>query len=177
MYSIFSNKKIESPGIKKVTCEALISYIYRLPNSVSQQQLKNVLEMIFIQMIDIDEDITNEWNSPPEGFEDNIEDDDDFETTRFGQESIDRLVNTVGLKKIMPIMNEMINQMLVHSDWRYQFASLMALSQIGEYFDEISEIYPILQIVSRFIKSPNTKIRYAAYHVIAQVSEDLAPDF
>ena len=74
MYSIFSNKKIESAGIKKIACESLISYIYRLPNSVSQQQLKNVLEMIFVQMIDIDEEITNEWNHPPEGFEDNIED-------------------------------------------------------------------------------------------------------
>lgn len=47
-------------------------------------------------MIDIDEDVSETWCVPPEGFIEQIEEDEDFETTRFGQESIDKLMSTVG---------------------------------------------------------------------------------
>jgi hypothetical protein len=51
-----------------------------------------LIEMIFIHMIDIEEEVENSWKNPVEGFDEDIEDDADFETTRFGMNSIDRLI-------------------------------------------------------------------------------------
>ena len=33
--------------------------------------------MIFLFMIDIEDDVSNEWKCPPEGFEDNVAEGDD----------------------------------------------------------------------------------------------------
>jgi len=41
-------------------------------------------------MIDISVDIREDWKKPAEGFNEDIEDDEDFETTRYGMHSIDR---------------------------------------------------------------------------------------
>jgi hypothetical protein len=36
---------------------------------------------------------------------------------------------------------------MMNSDWRYQNAAIMALSQVGEYIEEIQLIKPITQMV------------------------------
>lgn len=53
--------------------------------------------MIFVFMIDIDDQIGEEWKSPPEGFDDNADEGDD-ETINFGMSSVDRLIACVGDK-------------------------------------------------------------------------------
>lgn len=53
-------------------------------------------------MIEIELEIDDEWKQPPEGFNEDIEDDADFETVRFGMESFDRLLESVGDKEILP---------------------------------------------------------------------------
>lgn len=60
-----------------------------------------------------------------------MEDDDDFETTRFGMSAIDRLIFAVGEEEMLPILSETIQKMLNQEDWRYKYTAVMALSQIG----------------------------------------------
>jgi hypothetical protein len=62
-------------------------------------------------------------------------------------------------------------------DWRYRNAAIMALSQVGEYIDEINEVGPIVNIVLNFCKDPNPKIRYSICHCIGQISDDMKPEF
>jgi hypothetical protein len=52
------------------------------------------------------------------------------------------------------------------SDWRYKNAAIMALSQVGEYIDEIDEVAPIVNIVLSYFKDSNPKIRYSICHCI-----------
>lgn len=52
--------------------------------------------MIFHHMVEIEDDISQEWMSPAEGYNEDMEDDEDFETTRFGMGAIDRLIYSVG---------------------------------------------------------------------------------
>lgn len=61
--------------------------------------------MIFKHMIEIDEEISDEWKQPPEGFNEDIEEDADFETTRFGMNAIDRLIDSIGDKEVLPILS------------------------------------------------------------------------
>lgn len=87
--------------------------------------------MVFIHMIEIDENITDEWKKPQQGYNDDMEDDEDFETTRFGMGAIDRIIYSVGDKQVLPILSDTIRELLKNPDWRYQYTSIMALSQIG----------------------------------------------
>lgn len=65
--------------------------------------------MIFFHMIQISATVSDEWKMPAEGFNDDIEQDDDCETTRFGMSSIDRLIEYIGDKEMLPILSAAVN--------------------------------------------------------------------
>jgi hypothetical protein len=58
--------------------------------------LESVIEMIFFHMVEIENEVSLTWMTPPEGYNEDMEDDEDFETTRFGMGAIDRLIYTIG---------------------------------------------------------------------------------
>lgn len=122
--------------------------------------------MIFYHMIQISEDISDSWKQPPEGFNDDIEQDDDCETIRFGMSSIDRLIESLGEKEMLPILSSLVQQLFQHQDWRYKYSAVMALSQVGEYMEEVSEAKPIVDTVMSMINDQNPMIRYAVCHAI-----------
>lgn len=53
----------------------------------------------------------------------------------------------------------------------------MALSQVGEYIDEVSEVKPIVELVAGMLNDANPMIRYAVCHAIGQISDDMKPKF
>lgn len=112
--------------------EILIGYIERLPKDIraNKDQIKRLLEMIFFHMIDIDQEIEEEWKKPAEGFNEDFEEDPDFEVVRFGMNSIDRLISSVGDSEILPTLSASVQTMFQQPDWRYHNAALMALSQV-----------------------------------------------
>lgn len=91
--------------------------------------------------------------------------------------AIDRLIGSVGDQEILPTLSSTVQAMFQQADWRYQHAALMALSQVGEYIEEIEEIKPIVQVVLNFIQNPNPKLRYAVCHCLGQISDDMQPKF
>ena len=66
--------------------------------------------------------------------------------------------------------------MFTIQDWRYKNAAIMALSQVGEYIDDVQEVAPIVNIVLCHAKDPNPKIRYSVCHCIGQISDDMKPE-
>ena len=96
-----------------------------------KEYLTGIIEMIFIHMIEIENEITDEWKNPQEGYNDNMDDDDDYETTKFGMNSIDRIIYSGGDKEVLPVLSEAIKGLLAQPDWRYQYTAVMALSQVG----------------------------------------------
>jgi len=52
------------------------------------------------------------------------------------------------------------------TDWRFKNAGLMALSQVGEYIDDIQKISPMIPVVVQHLAHQNPKIRYAALHCL-----------
>ena len=47
-------------------------------------------------MVDISLTIDAEWEKPKEGFSEDIEEDAEYETVRFGTNGIDRMISSVG---------------------------------------------------------------------------------
>ena len=53
----------------------------------------------------------------------------------------------------------------------------MALSQVGEYLEELGDVVPIVRAIVAFINNENPMIRYAVCHAIGQISDDMRPQF
>ena len=63
-------------------------------------------------MVHIDNEITNEWETPKEGFSDNFDEDEDYEISRFGMNSIDKLISSIGKIETLPLLSVTINNVL-----------------------------------------------------------------
>jgi hypothetical protein len=92
-------------------------------------------------------------------------------------DAVDRLISCVGEQEILPVLWTTVQKMLVHQDWRYKYAAVMALSQIGEYVEEVDNIKPIVQILLNLMGDANPMIRYACCHAFGQISDDMQPEF
>lgn len=130
--SIFKMPDIEG-GVKRMATEILVDYAEKSPAVFrkNKEALQETIEMVFTHMIDISDDITDEWKAPPPGYNEDMEDDEDFETTRFGMGAIDRLIYVIGEEELLPILSATIERLLQNNDWRYKYTAVMALSQIG----------------------------------------------
>ena len=96
-------------------------------------------------MIDIDEDIDNDWMRPREGFSGEDEDEDNV---AFGKQAVDRLVAGVGDEKMLPLIGVLVQNTTANdTDWRYKHAGIMAFSQVGEYVDEVSKIQTMVPVI------------------------------
>jgi len=157
-----------------------VTVIERIPSIVKKgkiELLKNLIELIFKLMIDIDAEIEESWLKPKEGFKDN-QDDGDEDNVNFGKGCIDKLISAVGDELCLPLLSGIVNDTMSNdTDWRYKNAGLMAFSQVGEYIDDIKKVGAMVPIVVSHLQHPNPKIRYAALHCIGQISDDMTEDF
>ena len=79
---------------------------------------------------------------------------------------------------MLPLLSTLVQATLANnSDWRYKNAGLMALSQVGEYLDDIQKIAPMVPVIVQHLLHPNPKIRYAALHCIGQMADDMTEEF
>lgn len=102
--------------------------------------LKALLDLVFKVMIDIDEDIEESWLAPKEGFR--VEEEEESEdSVHFGKSIIDKLVSCVGEGITLPLLSQLVlNTVNNEDDWRFKHAGLMALSQVGEYIEDVATI-------------------------------------
>lgn len=156
--------------IRQLPIEFFVTVIERIPSIAKKNQdlLTNLIETIFKLMIDIDDEITEEWMKPKEGFKDKDDEDCNGEdNVDFGKGCIDKIISAVGDAICLPLMSKIVtNTISNESDWRYKNASLMAFSQVGEYINDIQNISAMVPIVLDHLQHPVPKIRFAALHCI-----------
>ena len=172
MKSDFANNSIRQQPLEFAT-----TMIERKPTLAKKdtELIKDVLNTIFQVMIDIDEDIDEDWMRPKEGF---AGEDEEEDNVNFGKQAIDRLVAGVGEEKMLPLIGELVQTTIQNeTDWRYKHAGIMAFSQVGEYVDEIQKIAGMVPTIVQNVKHQNPKIRYASLHAIGQLADDMPNDF
>jgi importin-5 len=91
--------------------------------------------------------------------------------------AVDRLIASVGEEELLPVLSGTIQKMLEQNDWRYKYTAIMALSQIGEYIEDVDKISSIMGMIGHFLNNENPMMRYAACHAIGQISDDMQPKF
>ena len=168
-----------NPQIRQQPIEFYVTVVERVPSIVKKDDelLKNMIELIFKLMVDIDADIEDEWLRPKEGFNDSGQADEGEDNVNFGKSSIDKIISAVGESKCLPLLSGLVEQMMSHEDWRYKNAALMAFSQVGEYIEDIKNISAMMPAVLEHLKHPNPKVRHASLHCIGQISDDMTEDF
>lgn len=168
-----------NPLIRHQPVEFFVTVVERVPTVVKKDQdtLKALLDLIFKLMIDIDSDIEESWMRPKEGFKADEEEEEE-DSVHFGKTCVDRLVSSIGEEIMLPLLSTLVQTTLANNDdWRFKNAGLMALSQVGEYLDDIQKITPMVPVVIAHLQHPVPKIRYAALHCIGQMADDMTEDF
>ena len=129
-------------------------------------------------MMDVEDEVTEQWKSPPDGFNDDLEEDDDQKIIKMGMDLIDRLILNIGKDTMLTNLSQLITKLLQQDNWKMRHAALMAVSQIGEYMEEkLDDIVPIFQIWKEAAVSENPRLRYAVCHGLGQFADDLQPFF
>ena len=52
---------------------------------------------------------------------------------------------------MLPVLSTTILQLLSNQDWRHKYTAVMALSQIGEYIEDVDNISSIVTMIEGFI--------------------------
>lgn len=168
-------------ALKTESVECLVFLLERYPKIVKEnpQKLQKVIELIFLNMMEIEDEVPTEWCSPPDGFNDDFEDDDDQKIMKIGMDFIDRLMIAVGNDIMLKMMNECVTSLFSQSNWKMHHAAIMAMSQLGEYMVEKlnTDVLSIMQLISSYTQNQNPRIRYACCHLLGQFADDLNPDF
>jgi importin-5 len=157
--------------IRQQPLDWVVMIVERCPAVVQKDPdtLKAVFELVFKLMVDIDEDIEQEWTHPKEGFQEETPGEDGTQTDNlhFGKSCIDNLVSAVGDQICLPHLGVIVQTLMANeTDWRYKNAALMAFSQIGEYVENIDLIAPMVGQVVEHLRHQNPKVRYAAVHCV-----------
>lgn len=120
-------------GKKKIATETLLAIAERIPKIYrdNQEYVKELIEILFFHMVEIDENVSKAWECPEEGFNADLESDSDYEAVLFGTSSIDKLIASIGEKEVLPILSILVQKMMEKNDWRCKHAGIMALSQVN----------------------------------------------
>jgi hypothetical protein len=73
---VFRIPNIEG-GVRRMATEILVDYAEKSPALFRKRKeaLESTIEMIFFHMIEISNEVTDEWKRPPEGYNEDMEDD------------------------------------------------------------------------------------------------------
>lgn len=98
-----------------------MTVIERIPSIVKKNTalLKEIFELVFKLMIDIDPEIDADWLKPKEGFKDDNDGDDEGEdNVNFGKGCIDKIISAVGDELCLPILSGIVQVTIQNTDWR-----------------------------------------------------------
>lgn len=90
---------------------------------------------------------------------------------------IDRIIHALGQEATISLISNVIGDLVRNDDWRCRHAALMALSQVGEYVDDIIQMDPIVNFILNFSYDSHPKVRFAVMHALGQISDDMHPEF
>lgn len=116
------NMKIES-------VECLINFVTAYPDLVkTKEQITPLIEIIFKNMLELDDEISQEWKCPPDGFNDDLVESDDQKLIKNAMNHLDNMFKIISPDTLLEIIIEYIQKMLSTQNWKYIHAAIMSIS-------------------------------------------------
>lgn len=167
-------------GLKAQGVELLMPIFEGFPELFAQspKRLEAFFALVVKNMLDVDDEVAAEWATPPDGFNDELEEDDDQRPIKFSIDIVNRLFEIVGHKEMLAFLAQHITPLVQSGDWKHRHAAIMVLSQAGEYMaDDLNQVAMVISIVAHNAKDTNPRLRYACCHLLGQFADDLANSF
>ncbi len=103
---IVAKNDYTNSSIRHQPVEFFVTIVERIPAIVKKdiETLRQLMDLIFKLMIDIDEEIEDSWCKPKEGFKTD-EDEEDDDAVAFGKTCVDRLVSSIGEEIMLPLLS------------------------------------------------------------------------
>ena len=179
MIKIFQKKDYMDENIRELGFEVIVSLVERKNKLFSNDQtkLKQFIEELYKYALEMEKDITEDWATPTQ----NSYYDEDFiyeEKVSSAFSYIDRLVECLDYKLLLPLLSEIVLQLLANDkDWTFKYIALLSISQITCYIDDIALIENIIPTIFDHVNNTNPKVRYAAINCINEMAESFSPHF
>lgn len=165
-------------SIRHQPVEFLVSIADRQTSLIKDDDdmMKGLLDLVVKLMIDIDQEVDEDWLNPKPGFK--LSEEMEEDSVVFGLECIARIFHSAGEEKVLtPLLSLVENLLKNEEDWRFKNAGLHILSQIGDFVDDLSIIQGTIEQVINHIDHDHPKIKHASLHVVGQLSVDLREKF
>jgi len=102
---------------------------------------------------------------------------DEDELFHAGEESIDRVVEAVGMDALCTTLFQLIAHFVGQESWQAKHAALAAVKQTCEYIEEKPHIDEMAKLLLQHVNHPHPRVRYTALHAIGQLANDQSPYF
>lgn len=170
MTQIGQTQKLED-DTRQLALEFLVTVSENASGMVRKNRpfIENSLKLCLLMMLDIQDD--PKWNTV--NFKLVSTDDSNHDC---GETSLDRISQALGGESVIPILFPILQQFFGNgNDWRYRYAALMALTQVGEVL-EWDKVPEMMKVTLTFFDDGHHRVRYAAVHCLGQFSTDHGPD-
>lgn len=169
MMQIASTQELDE-NVRHLGLECLVTLTTVRPGMMKKvpEFTQRLIPIVLNMMVDLEEN--PKWN---------LGDEEDLEDTNcnIGEESLDRLAIALGGQTIVPIIVNMINQLLASPDWRHRHAAMMSISIIGEGCEATlrPHLRDVINLVLPRFSDPHERVRWAACNTAGQLSTDFGP--
>eukprot|EP00933_Yihiella_yeosuensis_P044055 TRINITY_DN39103_c0_g1_i1.p1 TRINITY_DN39103_c0_g1~~TRINITY_DN39103_c0_g1_i1.p1 ORF type:complete len:1092 (+),score=346.27 TRINITY_DN39103_c0_g1_i1:348-3278(+) len=166
-------------GLRGLALEFLVTYLekrHKWLNKNVQNFGPLVMEACMDLMLEVEDgnDALKEW---AERMDDEEGEEDEDELFHSGEESIDRIVEAVGMDLLGPALFKLIGHFTSQPSWQAKHAALAAVKQTVEYVEDTSHMQEMAKLLIGSVDHEHPRVRYTALHAIGQLANDQAPQF
>ncbi len=180
MGKIIERKDLDEDSMRGVSYEVLLSIIEKYPKVISddEERLKLLINSIFKYGMEFDEEIDDDWLTPKSL---SLSDEDFIPEAKLDEalSLIDRLIISVKEKVALPIISNIIMELLNHQNenWKYKYIAFTSVGKISTYVDDIKSIETMINSILPDLINDNPKIRYSCLYCISQFTDSFKEDF
>jgi len=180
MGKIIERKDLDEDSMRSVSYEVLLSIIEKYPKVISddEERLKLLINSIFKYGMEFDEEIDDDWLTPKSL---SLSDEDFIPEAKLDEalSLIDRLIISVKEKVALPIVSNIIMELLNHQNenWKYKYIAYTSVGKISNYIDDLKTIENMVNAILPDINNENPKIRYSCLFCISQFTDSFKDDF
>ena len=168
MGKIIERKDLDEDSMRSVSYEVLLSIIEKYPKVISddEERLKLLINSIFKYGMEFDEEIDDDWLTPKSL---SLSDEDFIPEAKLDEalSLIDRLIISVKEKVALPIVSNIIMELLNHQNenWKYKYIAYTSVGKISNYIDDLKTIENMVNAILPDINNENPDILvYFVFH-------------
>jgi len=177
--SLVKTREGVAEGIRQLALEWLVTFAEKKPKWVVKSAPNFAplcLECCMDLMLEVEEgeEALTEWAAR---MDDEEGEEDADEVFHCGEESIDRVVEAVGMENLSAPLFQLVGNFTSQEAWQSKLAGIAAVKQTVEYVEEPAHIDEMAKMLLNHVSHAHPRVRYTALHAIGQLANDQAPQF